>query len=185
MFSEFNNVFGRRSLPDSKAPSNLSLLCDGVCFTFIFHQSLKDQGSDLNPELDGKEKLKDTGYLVTSTPDYGCYPAVTITVAKSIMRLFEKFTEKKWLHGVIEEELGAKEHEIYLSMIADLELCGHIIQLPGSVKVEEEGLLVLDFLSEGSKKAIKRVKFQKGRNGQFIWFMICYRKYNSKKRDFV
>ena len=168
-----------------KYPATYLYYVMGFASHLLFHQSLKDQGSDLNPELDGKEKFKNTGYLVTSTPDYGCYPAVTTTVAKSIMRLFEKFTEKKWLHGVIEEELGAKEHEIYLSMVADLELCGHIIQLPGSVKVEEEGLLVLDFLSEGSRKAIKRVKFQKGRNGQFIWFMICYRRYNSKKRDFV
>ena len=147
----------------------------------LFHASCSERKLDAETSA----KFKNTCYLSEAEPDLGKYPSLAITAAKSLMRIHERFAFKRLLRSIDETKMSTTEHQEFLIMVTELELCGHICQFPGSVIVDKDGLIKLDFLSEGARKILKRARAKKGAQEKFTWFMLSCAEYDLEKREFV
>jgi len=132
--------------------------------------------------------FRNTCYISECNIDFGPHRGLVIAAARALFKLYETFSELELLGTVNEDLMDNYGHEKFLKLVAELEFYGHIVQLPGSLKVSDLGLVRLDFLSAGAKRVIKRVDCQKVQvpnSTRYVSFSINYGFYIYRKRQFV
>jgi len=131
-------------------------------------------------ELKKSEKAKefeDACYLWSDIPDFGVHKDILKFIATEVVCLNSVLNEKGFLGPYVDiEKLSSVRLEAYYRLVARLEFYGFICQSPRSLKVNCEGEICLDFLSDWAKKVIIRAVWRVKGISRFIdfqygWFM--------------
>ena len=109
---------------------------------------------------------------------------VIVLIAKRILMLKSVFERSGFLWDrVIETELSARKHEMYLKIIAELEVFGRILRFPNELVIDRLGGIDIAFASLETRQTVKSVNVLYRRNRPFM-LDVEFARYNKVSRDF-
>lgn len=109
---------------------------------------------------------------------------VIVLISKRIFMLKDVFERKGFLWDtVVENELSMRKHEVYLKLIAELEIFGRILRYPRELVIDRSGEIDFEFASRETKQVVKSVTVLFRRDCPFM-LDVEFASYNKMTRDF-